>query len=60
MSFHSGIMQTGGPPIRAIWGCGYCKEYEYFEPRGPRYWAPVVLGEQSTRCDCGRKLRRVG
>lgn len=47
-----------GGSVRAIWWCSYCKD-EYYEPRGEHYWGPVVEGDQSKRCVCGRKLRRL-
>lgn len=56
----TGIMRSGGTAIRERWGCDYCKEYDHLEARHPLTWGPVVQGVgQSTRCNCGRKLRRI-
>lgn len=47
-----------GGPVRTFWWCSWCRE-EYWEPRGVQYQMPVVHGEQSKRCVCGRKLHRI-
>lgn len=60
MPISTGIITGGdsGGSVRAIWWCGYDR-MDFYEPRGERYWAPVVGGDQTHYCLCGRKLRRL-